>query len=618
MLGWPFGDKVGFYCRMKWVSESRCRYSSMLNYTMVFFISLTIWELQAIGIACYFKHEWPVLVVCPSSLRFKWKKEFLDWCDNIAEDEIGIILSRSDEPTDKKVVITSYDMLLRTDRYFEENRFQIVVADESHYIKSTTAKRTNKIMPLLSRSRRAILLSGTPALSRPIELYPQLQSLFPNIFFNAKEFALRYCAAHEGPFGWDFTGSSNLEELNCLLSETLMIRRKKSEVLLELPPKERQKVLIDIALGEEYSRLMKEFSQTSMPDSTTFKGPLISRLYMMTGVAKVHYICQYLQDVLKEHQKVVLFAHHKEVMDMMGEKLQKQEISFVRIDGTTNAIARQDIVNQFKEVDSIRLALLSVTAAGTGLDFTRASIVLFAELHWTPGILAQAEDRAHRLGQQGAVQIKYLLGRKSLDEKIWPMIEHKLDVVSKAIDSETQQENFASTITSVTRRDLAHKDQSRISDFMKVGQSGDVQHSGKDQLDVAATLDVRVVSRPEPALKSLQQSLFGWIRSTPSRKLDSLFEGECNEPSDLKTMTPSTLKSSARDVVCENDNPEKKPRIVINQDSDDDAPIFMPREANKKQLHGEMNLSMATESVPRLEPEDEDTGFLLDLFAQGY
>ena len=115
--------------------------------------------------------------------------------------------------------------------------FTVIIADESHYIKSQSAKRTQTTVPLLQAARRVILLTGTPALSRPIELFSQLNALDSRLFSSAMAFGLRYCTGFHGGFGWDFTGSSNLSELYTILAHSLLIRRLKKDVLDQMPAK---------------------------------------------------------------------------------------------------------------------------------------------------------------------------------------------------------------------------------------------------------------------------------------------------------------------------------------------------------------------------------------------
>lgn len=245
--------------------------------------------IQGIAVASYYMQEWPVLILAQSSLKRVWRSEFIKWIPGIA-DHIRVIETAADflgssssssfapsysntsTPSSKKptnasstkpntsgvaqVTIMAYDLAakLAADGTIERKLsgakgtggyFKVVVADESHMLKSAGAQRTKGLLPLLKRAKRALLLSGTPALSRPIELFPQLRALDASIWPTLKGFGLRYCNAHEGPYGWDYTGASNLVELNAILTNTIMIRRLKDAVLTDLPEKRRKIIQIE-------------------------------------------------------------------------------------------------------------------------------------------------------------------------------------------------------------------------------------------------------------------------------------------------------------------------------------------------------------------------------------
>jgi cell wall-associated NlpC family hydrolase len=165
-------------------------------------------------------------------------------------------------------------------------------------------------------------------------------------------------------------------------------------------------------------------------------------MYKKTGLAKLPQIKQYLEDtVLETGEKFLIFGHHRAVLDGIEETVKKNKIGYIRIDGQTQPKKRDDYVRKFQEDKQCKCAILSILAAGTGYTMTASSTVIFAELHFTPGILLQAEDRVHRIGQKASsVSIKYLIGRGTLDDtQLWPLLEKKVDVVGEAIDGELEK-----------------------------------------------------------------------------------------------------------------------------------------------------------------------------------
>lgn len=294
------------------------------------------------------------------------------------------------------------------------------------------------------------MLSGTPALSRPIELYPQISAINPKLFPSFFEFGIRYCAGVKNTFGWDFKGSSNMKELHLILESQLMIRRLKSDVISQLPSKVRQMVILNPEVINSKSKDMKhcveKLDQQNLT-GTERRGALL-KYYCATGKAKLKAIQDYIGDMLDSEKKFICFAHHKVVIDGICEVIGEKKKEFIRIDGSTDSNTRKLLCDKFQLEDKYVAAVLSITAANAGITLTAAHLVVFAELYWNPGILTQAEDRAHRIGQDDSVLIQYLVARGTADDHLWPLIQDKLDVLNKAGLS---KDNFLDTETSVLK-----------------------------------------------------------------------------------------------------------------------------------------------------------------------
>jgi SWI/SNF-related matrix-associated actin-dependent regulator 1 of chromatin subfamily A len=390
--------------------------------------------------------------VCPSSMRNVWAQELVRWLPGIVSaDDINLIYTSRDPVSTCPDTIISYDLFAKLSHDIRQKGFKVVIADESHYLKNGQAKRTIAIVPAVRQAKHAILLTGTPALARPIELFNLLNCLHPSLFPNYLEYAKRYCAAHQGPFGLDTGGSSNLEELHMVLQKHAMIRRLKKHVLTQLPPKRRQRIMLEMPSGEaakfsaQIEKLKELESQADDPDAadedrmaaSSRKRNLIMKLYVDTGQAKIAAVREYVSDLLECGAKFLIFAHHMPVLDGLEECVKQRKVKYIRIDGRTPSSERQRRVALFQSQSDVRVAVLSITAAGTGLTLTAAQTVVFAELHWTPGVLLQAEDRVHRIGQNGSsVNIHYLIAQGTCDDLIWDSIAHKLRVVGRTLDGQ--------------------------------------------------------------------------------------------------------------------------------------------------------------------------------------
>ena len=160
------------------------------------------------------------------------------------------MVSGRDYIGDAKILIVSYDMMSRCVDKLSERKFGVIVIDESHTLKNFKAKCTKSAMVLTKKAKRVILLSGTPALSRPSELYTQLSLIDDKFFGNFFDYSRRYCDGRNTHFGWDASGKSNLQELEVVLTKKFMIRRTKEDVLKSLPNKVHEVVSLDVKLDQ--------------------------------------------------------------------------------------------------------------------------------------------------------------------------------------------------------------------------------------------------------------------------------------------------------------------------------------------------------------------------------
>uniref|UniRef100_A0A669DK12 SWI/SNF-related matrix-associated actin-dependent regulator of chromatin subfamily A-like protein 1 n=1 Tax=Oreochromis niloticus TaxID=8128 RepID=A0A669DK12_ORENI len=387
--------------------------------------------IQAICIAAYYRKEWPLLVVTPSSVRFTWAEAFRRWLPSLTPDSINVVVKAKDSLRSGLINIISYDLLSRMDKQQPGNPFNVLIMDESHFLKNMKTARCKAALPLLKVAKRVILLSGTPAMSRPAELYTQILAVRPTLFPRFHEFGIRYCDARQMTWGWDYTGSSNLGELKLLLEECLMLRRLKSEVLSQLPAKQRKVVTVTIdGINTRTKAKMEE------------KEALLV-FYNHTAEAKLQAIMEYITDMLEcGREKFLVFAHHKLVLDHITTELEKKNVDFIRIDGSTPSAERQQLCERFQYSAKTCVAVLSITAANMGLTLHSADLVIFAELFWNPGVLIQAEDRVHRIGQTSSVNIHYLVAKGTADDHLWPMIQEKMNVLEQVGLSES---NFSET-----------------------------------------------------------------------------------------------------------------------------------------------------------------------------
>uniref|UniRef100_A0A6B2L0Z7 Uncharacterized protein n=1 Tax=Arcella intermedia TaxID=1963864 RepID=A0A6B2L0Z7_9EUKA len=409
--------------------------------------------LQAIALSIYYKSHWPLLIICPASLQNQWHNEFMKW--GKPESSLYHIQFLTQQQLDmepikqkNRIYIMSFNLATTKTLPKFISQIDCLIVDESHYLKSDKAQRTRFLIPIIQRSTHSILLSGTASPSRPSELFTQLNALQPKIFSSFSAFGYRYCDGSSG----NFKGASHLQELHTFLKSTVMIRRVKDDVLKDLPPKTRYCIKLHLQpnrlLQEQYEKFMGNQEMADLLDdpydmmesclnqksTTKAMDSQIMEFFRKSGIAKKSLLKQYLNYIFKQFpdKKILFFGHHKAVLDSISSEYPSN--FYIRIDGTTPKEQRHKEVQRFQTDESCRLGVLSILAAGTGLNLTAADTVIFGELYWNPGALCQAEDRAHRIGARGPVSVYYLLCDNTIDNFIWKKVNKKLEVTGLTLD----------------------------------------------------------------------------------------------------------------------------------------------------------------------------------------
>lgn len=371
-----------------------------------------------------------MLIVAPASLLFNWAKEVRRWHLNRDITIQVITTSKMDLDPTRDVHVVSYSLATnkKIHRFLQRKCPDVLVLDEVHYLKNPKAKRTKAIYKdsgnLADVSSNIIALSGTPILNRPKEIYETISKLCPDAIdgMSYDAYARRYCGAWwDKRFNklWD-GGSSNERELGDKLRSSFMVRRKKIDVLKDLPSK-----IINLAIldpSRKAKSILRSMSAFSPEEIIRLKGVTthyegLSTMRRELGAEKVVASVNYVKNVLDSgRDKIVLFAHHKEVLLKLKEDLAAYEPVIVY--GATSKTERQKAVDKFQTDRDTRVFIGGIVPCGEGITLTAASYVAFIEFSWVPGSNAQAEDRCHRIGQKDSVLIEYLVYPDSLDHNI--------------------------------------------------------------------------------------------------------------------------------------------------------------------------------------------------------
>ena len=395
------------------------------------------------------------LIICPASLKLNWYAEVVKW---MSKCNVYVLNGRKTDNINsfqiqkaknaKTIYIINYDILPAWENTLLNENIDCMVADECHYFKNSKTKRTKSIKNLNKHIEKFIALSGTPFINRPIEFFNALNMVNDTLFSSFWNYAQTYCGAVKNRFGWDFSGATNTNELNKIV-QNIMIRRKKSDVLTELPEKTRHCIPLEITNRKTYEKaeenlisflIENENLDTAMKAKEAETLVKIEKLKQLIWKGKKKAALLWVKEYLNIENKLVLFATHTKVLDFFQENF--KDIC-VRIDGQTKMNDRDQAVKSFQNDENIKLFLGNIKAAGVGLTLTASKATCFVEFGWTPGEHDQAEDRVHRIGQTAKnVDAYYLVGDKSIDLDIMELLDTKRKVLDSVLDGK-QHNNFS-------------------------------------------------------------------------------------------------------------------------------------------------------------------------------
>lgn len=348
-----------------------------------------------------------ILVVCPASLAGNWKREIQRWSPGAQVS----VLDGKVSSFDARWNVVSYDTAKRAGKLHDAllaASWGLLVIDEAHRVKNPKSQRHGFAAAV--KTTRVWQLTGTPMSNRPMDLYGVLKIGRHDLARSRHGFGVRYCGAFHDGYGWDYSGASNLTELAARTSDW-MLRRTKDEAL-DLPAKTRSTIAAEVPERRSAYKTIGEM--------------MIAR-HALAG-AKVATTVETALDILEvPGAKVIVFSEYIDVLDALQSALGEHGVA--RIDGSVTGSARQAVVDKFQGDASVRVFLGQTVAAGEGITLTAASYVIINDLMLVPAQMAQAEDRAHRIGQRSAVSVYYTIGTCALDERLWGMIQGKLDTI---------------------------------------------------------------------------------------------------------------------------------------------------------------------------------------------
>jgi len=405
----------------------------------------------------------PYLVVCPASVKRNWSREIQLVLPGAEVRVLGGAADRGALPGAEWVVV-NYDVLKKHEARLAEVPWGGLVFDEAHYVRNHQSQRSRSARKLVGALEDPVvyLLTGTPLLNRPRDLFPLLQLARHPLGKSFLSFAKRYCAAYENEWGWVTDGASHLNELSVQL-QGVLLRRTKDEVL-DLPPKIRSWVPVDVpektgtaamrkVLGVLLASQGIDVAGASRRDAggPAGRGRLIAALSQLRhelAVAKVPQTLALVGDVVEQGHKAIVFscfdASAKAVSEHFGP-------AAVLLTGATPAAKRQDLVDRFQQDPDVKVFVANLVAGGVGLNLTAATHVVFNDLDWVPANHWQAEDRAYRIGQERTVNVSYLVAAGTVDEFVETVLQTKASLVGAVVDGEALGEDRGDVLSELER-----------------------------------------------------------------------------------------------------------------------------------------------------------------------
>lgn len=389
-----------------------------------------------------------VLVVAPTVVTHNWKREVQTWAPSRVVQVVKTGRDKLSPVAD--VVVVSHSLLLRSAIVEQLRGFDLVVLDEAHHFRTPSAKRTKAFFlgaeAIARRSPRCWLLTGTPLPNNPSEIWTFLAGIAPHRLrdegaggrlLNYYQFRDRYCVCRTAMFGRQkvvqIVGARDPEGFRSRIADFGLRRMKSQE--LQLPPIRYGTVSVtpDVAIKlpgvteAEAAKMTPEELVAAMQRS-----PHFSEWRHLCGRAKAQPAVDLLREDLESGmQKVVVFAHHLDVLETLRAGL--AEFKPVMLTGSVSPVGRQAAVDAFQTDSSVRVCLAQINAGGVGVTLTAASDAVFVEQSFVPGDNAQAADRIYRIGQTRPVLIRMLALAGSVDEVVATVLARKTEMLRQVL-----------------------------------------------------------------------------------------------------------------------------------------------------------------------------------------
>ena len=394
------------------------------------------------------------IVITPTALIYNWKNELEKFAPTL---KVGLLHAAKSEREKILDNIDNYDVILTTyttykndiDKYKNIN-LDYCIIDEAQNIKNPDAIITKAIKNVNAKVRFA--LTGTPIENNLMELWSIFDFIMPGYLYNKSKFKSIFV-----------NNDKNIIELKNLI-KPFILRRTKKEVITELPDKIEQKIIID--LEKEHKRAYKGYVNLI---TRKIKENNQDNITVFSYLTKLRQLCLSPELMVKNYQgrnskldvliniikdssdkKILVFSQFTKVLEVIGKRLNEENISYSYLDGKTSAKDRVKLVEEFN-TNNNKVFLISLKAGGTGLNLTSANIVVHFDPWWNPAVEDQASDRAHRIGQKNVVNVIKLIAKGTAEERVINLQETKKELIEDVINGNLDN---SSTLKNLSKDDI--------------------------------------------------------------------------------------------------------------------------------------------------------------------
>ena len=394
------------------------------------------------------------IVITPTALIYNWKNELEKFAPTL---KVGLLHAAKSEREKILDNIDNYDVILTTyttykndiDKYKNIN-FDYCIIDEAQNIKNPDAIITKAIKNVNAKVKFA--LTGTPIENNLMELWSIFDFIMPGYLYNKSKFKSIFV-----------NNDKNIIELKNLI-KPFILKKTKKEVITELPDKIEQKIIID--LEKEHKRAYKGYVNLI---TRKIKENNQDNITVFSYLTKLRQLCLSPELMVKNYQgknskldvliniindssdeKILVFSQFTKVLEVIGKRLNEENILYSYLDGKTSAKDRVKLVEEFN-TNNNKVFLISLKAGGTGLNLTSANIVVHFDPWWNPAVEDQASDRAHRIGQKNVVNVIKLIAKGTAEERVINLQETKKELIEDVINGNLDN---SSTLKNLSKDDI--------------------------------------------------------------------------------------------------------------------------------------------------------------------